>query len=69
MTQLIRELREVKSQLNAAVDEKHTAKEESNFVKRELGERLKEMHDIQNMFQSLATVNSPNVKVLSMSSK
>lgn len=57
MTELIRELRGVKSQLNTAVEEKQTAKVESNFFKRELGERLKEMHDIQNVFQTLATVS------------
>lgn len=63
MTELIRELRGVKSQLNTAVEEKQTAKVESNFFKRELGERLKEMHDIQNVFQTLATV-SLNLKLL-----
>ncbi|CAL8097282.1 unnamed protein product [Orchesella dallaii] len=60
MGELLRELREVKSQLNMAVEEKQTAREESNYFKKELSDRLKEMHDIQNVFQSLAAevVNS-----------
>lgn len=58
MTQLIKELKDVKSQLNMAVEEKQTAKEESNFFKKELSQRLKEIHDIQNVFQNLATVRN-----------
>lgn len=56
MSELLKELRDVKSQLNTATEEKQTAKEETNYFKKELSDRLKEVHEVQNFMQSLATV-------------